>query len=178
MTARPSVHLSSSAGVASLRSVGFERGKIIGRRTWRAISRTILSVKVFGWPDVPIKAVGFALLITSAKLIPAGFSSFQSLEAIAPLGKRHLERLQCRHSLDQQSVSVDEIESTYGFRLAQTRIDHSARNKCAYATPRRACTEYCHALLTKGNASDIYSAKQCPNCDSGCPLNVIVEVHS
>ena len=61
MTARASVQSSICAGVASLRSVGFESGKMIGRAVRLAISRTIFSVKAFGWPDVPIKLLCRAL---------------------------------------------------------------------------------------------------------------------
>ena len=56
--ARPSVHFTRLDGIASLLEVGFDSGKIAGRSTCLAISRTISSVKAPGWPDVPIKIVG------------------------------------------------------------------------------------------------------------------------
>ena len=62
--ARPSVQASRSAGVASLREVGFESGKIAGRSTCRAMVRTTSSVNVPGWPEVPIRTVGRACSTT------------------------------------------------------------------------------------------------------------------
>lgn len=60
----PSVHLNRSSGFASWRRVGLERGKIMGRSTWEAISLTISSVKAPGWVEVPMRMCGFTCLIT------------------------------------------------------------------------------------------------------------------
>src|SRR6478672_304750 len=56
--ARSSVHLRRSLGVASHFEVGFDNGKMIGRSTCFAISRTISSVNAPGWAEVPIRIVG------------------------------------------------------------------------------------------------------------------------
>jgi hypothetical protein len=53
-TARSSVQARRSCGVASLRSVGLESGKMIGRLVCCAVVRTTDSEKACGWPDVPI----------------------------------------------------------------------------------------------------------------------------
>jgi hypothetical protein len=55
-------------GVASLFEVGLESGKITGRSTCFAISRTISSVKAPGCAEVPIRIVGRTFLITSLKV--------------------------------------------------------------------------------------------------------------
>ena len=46
--ARPSVHWIKSAGLASCNSVGLERGKIMGRSQWPAMSLTMASLKLPG----------------------------------------------------------------------------------------------------------------------------------
>src|ERR1039458_10722459 len=67
--ARPSVHRTKSSGTASHRSVGFDGGKMIGRSTLRAISRTIDSVKAPPRVDRPIKIVASTLRMTVSKSI-------------------------------------------------------------------------------------------------------------
>ena len=96
-------------------------------------------------------------------------------QAIAPLGEWLLKRLQSGHALDQQSAPVDQIKTAARFRHGQPGIDNGTRNKCAYASPRRACPEYRNTLFSEGNAGDIYRAKQSPNRDGSSSLNVVVE---
>ncbi len=67
ISARPSVHSISFCGIASLREVGFDSGKITGRSTFFAIARAISSVNAPGWPETPISTVGFAFSITSIR---------------------------------------------------------------------------------------------------------------
>src|SRR6516164_6865897 len=67
MSARPSVHARRSEGSASERLVGFDKGKMIGRLVFLAISRTIDSVKMPLTVDKPIKTVASTLVITSAR---------------------------------------------------------------------------------------------------------------
>src|SRR6266853_4666645 len=67
--ARPSVQRIRSSGVASDFEVGFESGKIIGRSTFRAISRTIGSEKAPRTVEKPISAVALIFSITSARPI-------------------------------------------------------------------------------------------------------------
>src|SRR6201993_5036602 len=65
--ARPLVQRIRSSAVASDFEVGFESGKIIGRSTFRAISRTIGSEKAPPTVEKPIRAVALIFPITSAK---------------------------------------------------------------------------------------------------------------
>src|SRR6267378_2699964 len=67
--ARPSVQRIRSSAVASDFEVGFESGKIIGRSTFRAISRTIGSEKAPPTVENPIRAVALIFPITSARPI-------------------------------------------------------------------------------------------------------------
>src|SRR5271170_6677573 len=66
--ARPSVHSAICWGVASQRETGLDNGKMTGRSTCLAIVRIASSVKVPGWPETPMRTVGFVFLITSTKL--------------------------------------------------------------------------------------------------------------
>src|SRR5258705_8957429 len=65
--ARPSVQRIRSSAVASDFEVGFESGKIIGRSTFRAISRTIGSEKAPRTVERPIRIVALSFPITSAR---------------------------------------------------------------------------------------------------------------
>src|ERR1700751_2772536 len=65
--ARPSVQRIRSSAVASDFEVGFESGKIIGRSIFRAISRTIGSVKAPPTVEKPIIAVPFLFPIPPAR---------------------------------------------------------------------------------------------------------------
>src|ERR1700755_1209969 len=67
--ARPLVQRIRSSAVASDFEVGFESGKIIGRSTFRAISRTIGSEKAPPTVEKPIKIVALSFPIPSAKPI-------------------------------------------------------------------------------------------------------------
>ena len=53
MSARPSVQRSRSWGVASQRSIGLERGKMMGRSTLAAIVRTAFSPNSPHWAETP-----------------------------------------------------------------------------------------------------------------------------
>ena len=64
--ARPSLQAIMSAGAASIREVGFDRGKTIGRAVAAAISRTTSSLKRPGWPETPMRIVGLARRTTSS----------------------------------------------------------------------------------------------------------------
>src|SRR5262244_843299 len=64
--ARPSDHRMRSLAVASDFEVGLERGKMIGRSTLRAISRTIDSLKAPRAVDRPMRIVALIFSITSA----------------------------------------------------------------------------------------------------------------
>src|ERR1700750_73077 len=65
--ARPSVQRIKSSAVASDFEVGFERGKMIGRSTFRAISRTIGSEKAPPTVERALRIVALIFPITSAK---------------------------------------------------------------------------------------------------------------
>src|SRR4029453_10981892 len=65
-SARPSVQRMRSPAVASDFEVGLESGKMIGRLTLRAISRTIDSLKAPGAVDRPMRIVALIFSITSA----------------------------------------------------------------------------------------------------------------
>src|SRR6201993_5571054 len=65
--ARPSVQRIRSSAVASDLDVGFESGKIIGRSTLRAISRTIGSENAPKTVEKPIRAVALIFPIMSAR---------------------------------------------------------------------------------------------------------------
>src|ERR1700743_3450096 len=67
--ARPSVQRIRSSAVASDFEVGFESGKMIGRSTFSAISRTIGSEKAPPTVERPIRMVALILLITPARPI-------------------------------------------------------------------------------------------------------------
>ena len=71
--ARPSVQRSRSSGSASHLEVGFDSGRMIGRSTWAAMSRTIGSENAPAWVEVPIRTVGAACATTSASpMTPLG----------------------------------------------------------------------------------------------------------
>src|ERR1700744_4988069 len=67
--ARPSVQRIRSSAVASDFDVGFESGKIMGRSTFRAISRTIGSENAPPTVENPIRIVASTFPITSARPI-------------------------------------------------------------------------------------------------------------
>lgn len=67
MSAFPLVHSFISFGSASWSRVGLERGKIMGRETWEAISVIISRVKALGFVEVPIRTWGFTALITERR---------------------------------------------------------------------------------------------------------------
>src|SRR5450759_4496291 len=67
MSARPFVQATRSTGFASHLLVGFDIGKMTGRSTCFAISRTIASVNVPGWAEVPIRTVGFTARTTARR---------------------------------------------------------------------------------------------------------------
>lgn len=56
--ALPSVHRSTSAGMASIFSVGLDNGRTTGRSTWRTMARTTSRVKAPCWVEVPTSTVG------------------------------------------------------------------------------------------------------------------------
>lgn len=66
--ARPSVHSIRSDGTASASAVGLDSGRISGRSTCPAMSRTMSSVNDPGCPDVPISTVGCTLRTMSASM--------------------------------------------------------------------------------------------------------------
>jgi hypothetical protein len=68
-SARPPVQRIRSSALASDRVVGFESGKITGRSTLRAISRTIGSLKAPPTVERPIRTVASTWPITSASPI-------------------------------------------------------------------------------------------------------------
>src|SRR6266480_2104673 len=68
--ARPPVQASRSAGVASDRVVGLDMGRMTGRSTCVAISRTIRSVKAPCWVEVPMRMVGCTRPTTSPRPMP------------------------------------------------------------------------------------------------------------
>src|SRR6266576_1369286 len=68
--ARPPVQASRSAGVASDRVVGLDMGRMTGRSTCVAISRTIRSVKAPCWEEVPMRMVGCTRPTTSSRPVP------------------------------------------------------------------------------------------------------------
>src|SRR5580692_9576739 len=65
--ARPFVQRYKSAGRASECSVGFDRGKMMGRSTLAAISRTTGSVKADPIVERPMRTVARTLWMTSAR---------------------------------------------------------------------------------------------------------------
>src|SRR5512140_2353816 len=81
-SARPRDHLRISSGGASAFEVGFDSGKMIGQGQCADISRTISSVNVPGWVDVPISMVGCALNTTSLRVIFSGLASFHPVKAL------------------------------------------------------------------------------------------------
>ena len=93
----PSVHATSCPNVASLRDVGFERGKITGLSTCCAISRTTGSVKAPDWPDVPINTVGCAFAMLIAERVQHETFEFAPAD---PLCVGAGARLPCRRTGD------------------------------------------------------------------------------
>ena len=69
MSALPCVHSLMSFGSASCRRVGLERGKMMGRGTWEAISVMMGWVKAFGCVEVPIRTCGFTVRITECRSV-------------------------------------------------------------------------------------------------------------
>src|SRR5450759_4496293 len=67
MSARPFVQATRSTGFPSVLFVGFDIGKMTGRSTCFAISRTTASVNVSGSPEVPIRTVGFTARTTARR---------------------------------------------------------------------------------------------------------------
>ena len=63
----PSVHSNACSAVHSAFVVGLDNGKIIGRSTWLAISRTISSVNRPPTAVTPTNIVGLYFLITSSR---------------------------------------------------------------------------------------------------------------
>ena len=55
------VQANNWVGVASAWEVGFDKGKIIGLVTWRAISFISSSLKASATPETPISTVGLTL---------------------------------------------------------------------------------------------------------------------
>ena len=68
--ARPSVQRRTSSGEASAWLVGLESGKIIGRSTCAAISRTTVSVKAPVAPETPMSTVGRSARTTASRSWP------------------------------------------------------------------------------------------------------------
>src|SRR2546422_4074881 len=70
-SARPSVQRIRSSAVASDFEVGLDSGKMIGRSTLRAISRTIDSLNAPRAVDRPIRIVALIFAITPASPMPS-----------------------------------------------------------------------------------------------------------
>jgi len=68
ISALPSVQALRSLGFASWRRVGLLSGRMMGRSTYAAISRTISSVKALGLVEVPIRTCGFTSFTTEMRL--------------------------------------------------------------------------------------------------------------
>ncbi len=164
-----------SCGVASARSVGFDSGKITGRRTRSAMARTTASWKAWGWPDVPMSTVGRALATTSPRPIRSGDAKVQRRQRGALLHEGRLKRLQARHALDQQAVAVDQIEAAARFGLRNTGIDHRPQQQRANAGAGGAGAKHRDALLGERRAGDIDRAQQRADGDRGGALDVVVE---
>ena len=150
MTARPSVQASRSSGVASLRSVGLDSGKITGRRTRAAMARTT----GFGKARAAVRTCRSAPSAAHWRPRRRGRSDrARQASTLRPrraaLRERRLKRLQSRHAVDQQAIAVDQIEPAARFGLRQAGIDHGAaaaarRCRCPpsrHRTPRYAARQ-------------------------------------
>ncbi len=164
-----------SAGVASVREVGFDSGKMTGRSTdrghvphhgFRKRSRLARDADQHGGLRVA-DHVGQA-----DRVLPV---QSPARDRAARLHEWRLERQDARHVLHEQAVPIDEIEARAGLRLGQAVLDHGAQQERADAGAGAARAQQRHPLLAHRHAGDVHGREQRAGGDHRRALDVVVE---
>ena len=99
MSARPSVQRSRSWGVASQRSIGLERGKMMGRSTLAAIVRTAFSPNSPHWAETPRSTVARGRLEHGLEGDAPGLVAAKARHGIERLGIHPLPESEVRNPI-------------------------------------------------------------------------------
>ena len=174
-SACPSVQRIRSSPVASLWLVGFESGKMIGRSTWLAMSRTISSVNAPCTVERPIMIVGCTCADDLRELELAGARARPVGDVGRGLRVDRLIGLQIRAAVVQQAVLVDDPEPAARLLLAEAVGDERGAQVAGHADPRRAGAEEDDALILQRRTRDADRADDRAERHRRGALDVVVE---
>ena len=139
------------------------------------MARIASSVKVCGWPETPIRIVGWACSITSSRPIGLSSAGRQPMHAILRLGQLALEGLQAVHAVVEQALAVDQEEAGAGLGLGQALLDHRGDELLGDPAARRAGAEDRDGVVAERPAGDGHRGEQGAGGHGGRALDVVVE---